>query len=72
MDEPYLKAKFHLHINHYKNQKATSNTPVESVQIELVYTFFKLNLIKLKTYTKIFVKQKQMVVNVIIEMIHTI
>jgi len=70
MDEPYLKAKFHLHINHYKNQKATSNTPVESVQIELVYTFF--NLIKLKTYTKIFVKQKQMVVNVIIEMIHTI
>ena len=70
MDEPYLKAKFHLHISHYKDQKATSNTPVESVQKELVYTFF--NLIKLKTYTKIFVKQKQIVVNVIIEMIHTI
>ncbi|XP_018046806.1 PREDICTED: aminopeptidase N-like [Atta colombica] len=34
MDEPYLKAKFHLHISHYKDQKATSNTPVESVQKE--------------------------------------
>ncbi|XP_011050630.1 PREDICTED: aminopeptidase N-like [Acromyrmex echinatior] len=34
MDEPYLKAEFHLHIGHHKDQKATSNTPVESIRIE--------------------------------------
>ncbi|XP_071569022.1 aminopeptidase N [Temnothorax nylanderi] len=34
MDEPYLKAEFQLHIGHHKDQKATSNTPVESVRIE--------------------------------------
>ncbi|XP_011706295.1 PREDICTED: aminopeptidase N-like [Wasmannia auropunctata] len=34
MDEPYLKAKFQLHIGHHKDQKATSNTPVQSVRIE--------------------------------------
>ncbi|XP_011865488.1 PREDICTED: uncharacterized protein LOC105560735 [Vollenhovia emeryi] len=34
MDEPYLKAEFQLHIGHHKDQKATSNTPVESIRTE--------------------------------------
>jgi len=50
MDEPYLKAEFQLHIGHHKDQKATSNTPEESVRIELVYDFS--NLIKLKNVCK--------------------
>lgn len=37
MDEPYLKAEFQLRIGHHKDQQATSNTPVESIRIELVY-----------------------------------
>lgn len=32
MDEPYLKAEFQLHIGHHKDQKATSNTPVQFLQ----------------------------------------
>lgn len=39
MDEPYLKAEFQLHIGHHKDQMATSNTPVESVRVELVIIF---------------------------------
>lgn len=36
MDEPYLKAEFQLRIGHHKDQQATSNTPVESIRMELV------------------------------------
>lgn len=50
MDEPYLKAKFQLHIGHHKDQNATSNTPVESIRRELVYNFF--NFIKLRNIWK--------------------
>lgn len=50
MDEPYLKAEFQLHIGHHKDQKATSNTPVESIRRKLVYNF--LNLIKLRNIWK--------------------
>lgn len=39
MDEPYLKAQFQLHVGHHRDQMATSNTPVESVRIELVIIF---------------------------------
>ncbi|XP_050466641.1 aminopeptidase N-like [Cataglyphis hispanica] len=34
MDEPHLKAEFQIRIGHHKDQNATSNTPVESIQIK--------------------------------------
>ncbi|XP_072749195.1 aminopeptidase N isoform X2 [Anoplolepis gracilipes] len=34
MDEPHLKAEFQVRIGHHKDQNATSNTPVEFIQIK--------------------------------------
>lgn len=57
MDKPYLKAEFQLHIGHQKGQK-TTNTPVASVRIELVYDFS--NLIKLRNiYEEVGIEKKR-------------
>lgn len=45
MDEPYLKAEFQVRIGHHKDQNATSNTPVESIRMELVYNFSNLYVV---------------------------
>lgn len=50
MDEPYLKAEFQIRIGHHKDQNATSNTPVESIQIKLVYDFLIYINIKREIY----------------------